>query len=371
MRRICLFSRPRRVSLGLIISRPQLVRFGLMILISSFLLVGAGCGQTQVSTADGGVFKSTDSGTKWQQAVGLFSVGQPKSIGSANVKSLIFDPQASDILYLITQEGSAFVSYNNAQAWQEIEGLPKGSVNVIIPDPMAKSINYVAMGGKVFKSLDCCHTWQNIYLEALPTTEITSLAIDPANNKNILLGLSDGRLIRSTDGGLNWSTFYTFKAKIKQIIFNPGNNNIIYINTDNQGFWRSGNGGMNWLNISDSLKNYPGAKQVDLVLLNPSKDDGLVILTSYGILRSDNGGASWTDYKLLSPAGRVKITALGFNPKNLNEIYYTANNTFYRSFDGGNKWQTRPLPSKRTPSVLLTDPNQTGLIYMGLAGSAK
>ncbi|MCX6740838.1 MAG: hypothetical protein NTY61_00345 [Candidatus Parcubacteria bacterium] len=340
-------------------------------LVGSFLMVGAGCNSAVSVISDGGVFKSIDSGTKWQQAVGLFSVGQPKNIGGANVKSLIFDPQASNILYLITQDGLAFVSYDNTQAWQQIEGLPKGAVNAIAVDPITKSVNYVAIGGKVFKSLDCCHSWQNIYLEALPTTEITSLAIDPANDKNILLGVSDGRLIRSVDGGLNWSILYTFKAKIKQIIFNPSNSNIIYINTDNQGLWRSGDGGTNWLNIFDSLKNYPGAQQIDLVLLNRSQNDGLMIVTTYGILRSDNGGVSWTAYKLLSPAGRVKITALGFNPKNLSEIYYTTSNTFYRSFDGGNKWQTRPLPSRRTPSAILVDPNQTNLIYMGFASAAK
>jgi photosystem II stability/assembly factor-like uncharacterized protein len=355
----------------LLSSRHGQVALGLIILVGSLLLVGAGCNQVQTNTYDGGVFKSVDSGIKWQQVVGLFSVGQPRNISGVNVKNLFFDPQESNVIYLITQDGLVFVSYNNAQAWQQIEGLPKGVVNAVAPDPVTKNINYVAMGGRVFKSQDCCHTWQNIYLEALPSTEITSLAVDPINNKDILLGASDGRLIRSVDGGINWSTLSTFKAKIKQILFSPGNNNIIYINTENQGFWRSGDGGLNWTNVSDVLKNYPGAQQVDLVLLNPTMGDGLMILTSSGILRSDNGGASWVNYKLLSPAGRVKITSLGFNPKNLNEIYYTTNNTFYRSFDGGNKWQTRPLPSKRIPSVLLVDPNQSGVIYLGFTSATK
>ncbi|MGC9048933.1 MAG: hypothetical protein ACP5IX_01800 [Patescibacteria group bacterium] len=338
----------------------------LISLLVSLTLVGASCVKVKVAAFDGGVFKSIDKGLSWQQKVALLGIGQPKTIAGVNVSFLTFSPHDSNVLYLGTKENGLFVSYNGGDSWQGVEKLPRSTINAVAPDPKLKHIVYVGIGGRIFKSIDCCQNWQNIYLEAVSGVEVTSLAVDPVDNSKILAGLSDGRLLRSVNGGSSWSTLYDFRAKIKQILINPKNAQIIYVNTQGTGLWRSSNGGVDWQNLDEPLKKYPGGRDIEWIIFDQNKDDAIVTSSSYGLLRSDNGGQEWFDYKLLLQPGRMKISAFAFNPNNPNEIYYSTATTFYRSFDGGRNWQTKSLPSKRVPVFMLVDPNNPSVIYLGV-----
>jgi photosystem II stability/assembly factor-like uncharacterized protein len=340
-------------------------------LISSLLLVGAGCGKVQVVSNDGGVYKSFDNGTKWEQKTAVLSVGQPKSISNFNVAKLTFDPVDSNSLYLVSTDGRLFVTFDAAESWQEITKAPKGAINSLALNPQTGESVYLAVGNKIYKSDCSCHNWQNIYLEALPNIQVTSLAIDGGDTNKILAGLSDGRIIKSGDGGNNWSTFYDFKNKIAQIMFNPNNTAIIFVNTIGGGLWRSDDAGNTWQNLDQNLKNFRGGRDVALMIFDPTRPNSLVTSSVYGLLRSDDGGQDWTDYKLLSQPGKAVISAFGFNLKNPSEIYYTTNNTLYRSYDGGSKWQTKSLLSKRTPTALLIDPSNPHVLYLGLARIEK
>jgi photosystem II stability/assembly factor-like uncharacterized protein len=343
----------------------------ILILAFSFLLTGASCVRVKVGGFDGGVFKSTDKGLSWEQKVALMSVGQPKTIAGVNTTVLLFDPQDSNTLYLGTKEDGLFVSYDGAQSWLEIEKLPKGQINAIAVDPRAKHIVYVGMGGKIFKSTDCCRNWQNIYLEAAPGVEISSLAVDSADNTKVLAGLSDGRLLCSTNSGISWVKIYEFGAKIKQILINSKDTKIIYVLTAGNGLWRSSDGGVSWQSLDKGLQNYPGARDADRMIFDPTKPDSLLISSSYGLLRTNDGGQTWIDYKLLIQPHRVRITSFAINPKNPQEIYYTTATTFYRSLDEGKNWQTKSLPSKRMPVIMLVDPNNPNTIYLGVLKMEK
>jgi hypothetical protein len=54
------------------------------------------------------------------------------------------------------------------------------------------------------------------------------------------------------------------------------------------------------------------------------------------------------------------------SPKNVEEIYYATNTTFYRTSDGGKNWTTRKLPTSRAGWRLIVDPEDTNVIYMGV-----
>ncbi len=181
-----------------------------------------------------------------------------------------------------------------------------------------------------------------------------------------MIGLSDGRLLRSTNSGLSWGEgFKIFPASIRWLIIHP-KNNVFYLSTRGAGFWRSKDRGESWENLSPKLQSFPGAGDVELAIFDLTKDNSLLILTPYGILRSDDGGDTWSDYKLLVQPGRVKILAFAFNPQNPNEIYYATASAFYKSVDGGKRWQTKPLPSARLPVVLLVDPANPNTLFLGV-----
>ncbi|MCD6471130.1 hypothetical protein J7K86_01210 [bacterium] len=334
----------------------------------SFLFFGAGCVKVRVGTFDGGVYKSTNKGSNWQQKVDLLAISsQPKKIASVNITAMVFDPQDSKTIYIGTENRGAFVTFDEANSWQEIRNLPRGKVTAIAVHPFAKHIVYIAIGERIFKSSDCCRTWKTVYLENQPDIEITTLAIDRADPKKVLAGLSDGRLIRSMNSGSSWSILKDFHSSIKQILFNPHNTGIIYVSTKNAGLWKTTNGGADWKNLDESLKNFSGGRNVKKMIFDRNRSDSIITLSSYGILRTDNGGKDWTSYKLLYKPGKIKIYSFAINPQNSQEIYYTTEKTFYRTSNGGLDWQPKSLPTKRAGKFILVDPNNPSNIYLGVA----
>ncbi len=342
----------------------KLKNFIFILMVFTFL--GAACVRIKPVAIDGGVFSSLNKGDAWQQQVALLSVGRPQNIAHVNTNFLIFDPQDSSTLYLGTRENGLFVSHDSGASWLAATRLLSGSIDALAVDPKAKNVVYAGIGNRIFKSTDCARNWREVYLEGAPGVKITALIVDPFENSKIYAGLSDGRLLRSANGGLSWGEgFRAFPGAIRWILVHPQNNNF-YVGTVGAGFWLSKDRGENWENISSKLQNFPGAGEVELAIFDLTKNNSLVILSPYGILRSDDGGETWSDYKLLIQPGRVKILSFAFNPRNPDEIYYVTASAFYRSVDGGKRWQTKSLPSGRLPSVLLVDPNNPNLLFLGV-----
>lgn len=335
---------------------------------SMLLLTGQGCISVQnkaaVGPADGGLWISSDKAETWHQATLLPTVSGVQNIGDLNVNLLIFDPQDPNIIYWGTQN-SLFISYDNAQSWQEIKGLPQMPVIDLVIDPKAHNIVYASTGNMIFKSTDCCHGWKDVYLD-IPGQAINSIAIDLNNSNRILAGLADGRLVKTEDGGLNWNLLNDFHTRIKKIFFNPKNPRIVYLATSNSGIFRSNDAGATW-NKLDELSKINGANNFYYAFFDQTQNDALFVLTDAGFLRSGEGVANWQTYKLLTEPGQVKIQSFTANPKNPNEIYYVTNTTFYKSLNGGVTWITKNLPfsTARLPVYMTTGPQNTNFIYLG------
>ncbi|MDD2647161.1 MAG: YCF48-related protein, partial [Patescibacteria group bacterium] len=242
-------------------------------LISSLLLMGAGCSKVQVVSNDGGVYKSFDNGTRWEQKVAVLSVGQPKSIATINVAKLVFDPSDANLLYAVSSDGRLFTTLDAAESWQELTKVPKGIINSIAFNLQTGETVYLAIGNKIYKSDCSCRSWQNVYLEALPNIQVMALAVDGGDVNKVLAGLSDGRIIKSSDGGNNWSTFYDFKNKIAQIMFSPNSTGVIYVNTNGGGLWRSTDAGNSWQNLDQNLKSFRGGRDVSLMVADATRPD--------------------------------------------------------------------------------------------------
>jgi len=330
-----------------------------------FLLLAApGCVMIKTKL-DKGVFKSEDGSQSWEQKINLFSLaGEPKTIAGADATALCFDPQDSQTLYFGTDKDGLFVSFDGADSWQKVRNLPEGKISALALHPKAKNVVYVGIEKRIFKSIDCCRSWQNIHLEV---AEVYSLAIDPISSSRVYAGLSDGRMILSTSGGTSWSTIKNFGASVKQILINPLDGRIIYAITQGAGFHKSRDGGVSWESLDESLKNFPGAREVVKVILDKARPDTLIILSQFGLLRSDDGGQTWTDYKLLTDPGKVKIYSFVAGPEDFSNLYYVTASTLYKSVDNGKNWITKKLPTSEMPVELLIDPASPNILYLGVA----
>lgn len=339
----------------------------LIIVFVFILLTTAACVKVGTEELDGGVFKSIDQGKTWQQKKNLLGLpGENSFLNNVDVTVLAFDPQDRDTLYLGTKQDGVFVSFDAAETWAKIKKLPSGGVNSIAVHPRAKHIVYAAVDNQIFKSIDANRTWQNIYLEAVPEVKIKTLTIDSSLPDRIYAGLSDGRVIKSEDGGLSWQALFGFKGAIRQILINPENSQIIYVATKGRGVFRSSDRGVSWQSLDENLKIFPGGREALKLFFSPVQPKTLTSLSNYGPLKTEDGGQTWTDYKLLISGSEFKIQTMAVDPQNPDIIYCLASGILYKSVDGGKNWITKSLPGKRKPSELLIDPINTNILYLGV-----
>ena len=117
------------------------------------------------------------------------------------------------------------------------------------------------------------------------------------------------------------------------------------------------------------------AKTFYRLIMHPSQKDSLFWVSKYGILRSNDAGATWNDLKLITPPGSVNIFAFAISPKDSREMYYTGTilneknvpvrSTFYKTADGGTNWVTKKLPSTAIPTALWVHPDKTNTLFIG------
>ncbi|HWQ99430.1 MAG TPA: hypothetical protein VN397_01120, partial [Candidatus Methylomirabilis sp.] len=67
----------------------------------------------------------------------------------------------------------------------------------------------------------------------------------------------------------------------------------------------------------------------------------------------------------------VEIRSLAVNPKDNKEIQYVTQNTFMFSSDGGVTWNSKKLPSARIANLLLVDPQDGKILYLGMGKAPK
>jgi len=289
--------------------------------------------------------------------------------GKYNV--LVFDPQDSHTLYLGSQNRGLFISIDSAETWSEIKRLPQGSVGAVAVHPLAKHIVYVAVDNKIYKTTDANRTWSNVYLDGDLNRKVTALKINKDASDLIFAGISDGRLIKSNNGGQSWTNLENFEKKIKNILISPYDWQIMYLVVEGKGIYYSSDAGENWSSLEKNYKEFCRAGDVKDLYFVPGLPYTLVMTTKKGILKSRNSGENWTEYNLLSPKDDLEVYALGFNPQNPEMIYYTTRKTFYESIDGGEHWTPKSLPSKIIAEKILIDPLNPNIFYLGMGGIIK
>jgi len=219
-----------------------------------------------------------------------------------------------------------FPSY---QIWNEYKKLRNKKILKSVP---ASNWNYIGP--------------QNIPLDNLgkPTGmgRINCVSFDLSDANTIYLGAPSGGFWKSTDGGASWLTTTDELASIgvSDIAINPDNSAVIYIATGDGdasdtysiGVVKSTNGGLNWstTGLSETTNNNLIIRRL---IINPDNSNILMAATNSGIYRTTNAGVSWSNVQ----SGHFKD--LEINPANSNIVYaarYGSNSArFYKSIDAG------------------------------------
>ncbi|MBI3952180.1 MAG: hypothetical protein HY314_17160 [Acidobacteria bacterium] len=154
-----------------------------------------------------GVFRSDDSGAHWR----AMSQGLPEAIGAAPVtpvKNLVIDPANADIAYAATEVNGIYKTTDGGTHWlpvnQGLPGLapfrtyhPLLAINAEEPETVYAVIGYPVhshlLENKVYRSTNGGAQWEAIR-NLPPNVIFTSLAVNPNNAEELLVGYESGAL---------------------------------------------------------------------------------------------------------------------------------------------------------------------------------
>ena len=345
-------------------------------ILGALVLTGVGCIQFSGGTKGlMGVFRSNDGAETWQQKGALPTAQGVKNLASAKVYKIYTDPSDANALYMGTRGQGLYYSYDNGETWQTSVAMAGKYIYGLTVDPRDKCVIYVSDGQHIFKTADCQRSWELLFTEERPTQRFVALASDFSDSKIIYGAQLGGDVFRSKDGGQSWRIIKRFNFELRHLAADSQNPRRLYAASLNQGLYRSDDGGENWTSISAGFANFNDSLTFYRLILNPAQKNSLFWVSKYGILRSDDAGATWREITLLTPPGSVNIYSFGINPKNQLEMYYTGTilgeknenvrSTLYKTVDGGKSWVTKKLPTNTIPVDLLVHKENGKIIFLG------
>ncbi len=302
-------------------------------------------------SSGGSLSKTVDGGATWfpiDTGVTALHLG-PLAVSFA-APGLMF--VADDTHIWKTSDGGA--------TWGQVFQMPGVYVRALAADPIDPAVAYAAVNGRgIYKTTDGGTTWTNVW----NTTEsFSSLAIDPSNHNVILAGAhgSTVGIYKSIDGGLSWSPSNTglpSPAGVQSVLFDPADPAKVYagLYAQGTGVYESTDGGATWVQLA--------ALNTLSLAIDDRAPRTIYAGTGTGVSWSADGGVTWNSSTGL-PSGFVSSIAV--DPV-LDDVLYAAVGSYgvYRSEDGGATWQSfnTGMPGSVQIEELRVDPFQSRRFY--------
>ena len=296
--------------------------------------------------SDGGVFKSTDNGSSFEDlTVGLsitqfyrISVSKQDSgkiaggaqdnggFGFSNQWASyhggdgmegVIDPNNDNLYYGFLQNGTTlYVSNNSGQPGGTNGYSSPTSGNWITPLSINKD-------SEVFAGYSSLYQFSSGNWTEVSTSfgnNIDVLELDPINSDNIYVGVNSS-LRRSFDHGLTFTNVYNFPSNITSIEINNNDNNIVYATTSGGGgkVWKSTNQGISFSDISGTLPNV--VKNIIKHQTN-TIDNVLYLGTSLGVYRYNDNVNNWVEFDNNLPNSSVRDLSINIPDNNITAATY-------------------------------------------------
>jgi len=247
------------------------------------------------------VLKTTDGGTNWSGAVGNLPA----------VELYALEAQSASVAWVGDGNGNIYKTTNGGANWNLIYsfGAFIDGIKLVGSNLVAVSDGNSTTVLQIVYSTDGGSTWLSA---SVPN--VSGMNYSYPNNMDVVgnilfTGTSNGSLLKSTDGGKNWSAVSSALAYNYGVSFADANNGITLNAAAYNNVWKSSNGGVNGtleLNVA------PNAYSVQLLkTANPYIG---WITGSYGlVLKTTDGGNSWN--QLYTGLGQ-EMYSLAFTSEN-------------------------------------------------------
>lgn len=313
--------------------------------------------------AGAGVLRTSNGGTDWQASNTIKDNAQA-SLAGTNISALEFKPGSPDVIYASSHNNGMFVSEDGGGSWRQI--LSQIFVNDFAFDPANSDIIYAGGlagdHGRLLVTKDAGKSWQEIYKEATTGNGIRTVTAE--TSQRVYIGLDDGNLVRSDDGGTNWKLVQNFAGRINSI---KPHNGSLYILIRNKGLFRTEDG-QNFLNVTGELASetrfgiFSNVGTYNQFVISQSS---IYLTTDNGLFRSFDQGVNWVRLVLPLQDQSASILPVATAYTNDSLVYTAVGSTIYKSSDGGNTWQTQNSNTTARITTMLVHPQNPQLVYAG------
>jgi photosystem II stability/assembly factor-like uncharacterized protein len=307
-----------------------------------------------VGAATGGVWKSTNGGTTWTP---IFDDQRVSGIGA-----IAINQSHPDIVWVGTGEGNPrnsmgvgagiYRSMDGGVTW-ELLGLERSErIHRIVLHPTDPDVAWVGAmgpawsGGEergVFKTTDGGQTWRKV-LYVNESTGISDLVMDPRNPNKLLAGMWQFR---------RWPWFFE----------SGGEGSGLYVTYDGGESWRK-------LSHEDGLPvGNLGRIGLSIARNNPDVVYALVEAETSALIRSDDGGRTWTSVNTQRGVASRPFyyTDIFVDPLNENRVW-NIHSRITLSEDGGRNFETIGQGVHSDNHALWINPSDSRHVLIGTDG---
>ncbi len=370
-----------------------------LVILLQFAFAGSGvrrATQATLSASNSGeslLIRSFDGGETWKP---IFPpAGEEDFPGGADILDFEFHPARTAELFIATNSAGLWMSPDLGIHWRQIEGGsallgPESQVYAVALSKSEPVVLFVSVaspdGNVILQSRDYGKSFREVYSVPSRSGVARAIAIDPKYSDHIFLGMSDGALLESEDGGATWIVRTRFDDSLTSILQNPSrpasllivmDSGIIQTTNDFGKTWEKvfmGEGGQSpgsfFIPQPDGEPVRPpnffenpfrSRKDTYDFAQDPADFSEFVAITRRGIIRSSDGGTSWRGVETILDAGDTTKGTVALLPGMPESILFALGADFYRSDDGGLRWKKSALPE--AVSRLVTHPAQSDVIF--------
>ncbi|MGH9477204.1 MAG: WD40/YVTN/BNR-like repeat-containing protein [Terriglobales bacterium] len=305
------------------------------------------------------------SGMRWR-LVGPFRSGRVSAVAGV--------PGDASTYYLGNPEGGVFKTTSGGTVWTPIFAAePVSSIGALAVAPSNPNVVYVGSGDVVnvgssvnegdgvYKSTDAGKTWQHLGLD--DTHHISTVLISP-HDPNLVLVAALGHtfsanpergIYRSSDGGTNWTKvlYRGPKSGAIDLVADPQNFNEMFAAFEAHApgapasaaaIYKSADAGLHWTELAGhGMPELRG--RIGLAVAGHTRGQRVFAITSAGLYRSDDAGASWhratSDRRIVGAGYFSRVYVSPADP----DMVYVMQTCAYRSSDGGHTftaWKGAP-----------------------------
>ncbi|MGE5392875.1 MAG: VPS10 domain-containing protein [Candidatus Saccharibacteria bacterium] len=354
----------------------------LLVAVLALSLTAASCnifsGAFDTQSGSKGVFKSEDNAQSFHASNKI--ANKKNDIGNLSVNVLAPDPRNNDTIYL-GYSGGVYRTKDGANSWEMVLtgiGIADIAIDSTNPDTVYAA-GLSGSNGKIIRSVDGGSSWTEVYTEPTKTSPVTSIAVSRDNSNLVLAGLGTGEIIRSTDQGKTWQVTQDMADRVARIKQSGAN---FYAMLLHKGLARSANQGSTWTLLpakdlgqpvsapQGADKNYlpslSGIANYYDIALDPNRPGLIYMGTDKGLAKSTTDGSSWAFVPMPVTDSNLAVTAVALTPGDTNAILAAIGPVIFKSQNGGATWENRRLTTDQTVRTILISTQATNLIYLGM-----